>query len=91
MSAPNTKARSLALQNAAKQLIEEQRVDVTQQVVFLPLAKLLMAQEHCGIDTAKRHIATAVRRARGELSYAQWGGYRPGAGRPKQDDRDNGA
>lgn len=82
--AVNTKARSEELQEAARTLLVTHEVDVNNQVALLPLAKDLMRLTGCEISTAKRHIAKAVRRARGVLSDAQWGGSRPGAGRPTE-------
>jgi DNA-directed RNA polymerase specialized sigma24 family protein len=78
----NTKARSDALQQAAQRLLEEHQVNVLQQVHYLPLAQELRSRTGCHIDTAKQHIMKAVRRKRGEFSESQWGGVRPGSGRP---------
>lgn len=77
----NTKARSEEIQAAARALLVARGVDITQQVAR-PLVKALAEQTGCHIDTAKRHVAAAIRRARGEQARA-WGGARPGAGRPK--------
>lgn len=82
--AANTKARAEEIQEAAKTILVTHDIDVTKQVALLPLAKELMQQTGCEISTAKRHVAKAVRRARGVLSEARWGGARPGAGRPTQ-------
>ena len=80
----NTRERSAAIQAAARALLAARGVDVTKQVDYRPLAKELSEQTECHYDTAKRHIGTAVRRARGEASAARgWGGAREGAGRPK--------
>lgn len=85
MSRPNSKARSEAIQRAARALLQEQQIDVNEQVVILPLAKLLVDRERCHLTTAKIHIATAIRRARGDITARRvWGGPRPGAGRPKE-------
>lgn len=82
----NSKARSEAIQRTARALLIEQQIDVNEQVVILPLAKLLVDRELCHLTTAKIHIATAIRRARGQISKErQWGGTRPGAGRPKEE------
>ncbi len=81
MKAKNTKARSLKIQTAATLLLTG--VDITQQYPFRKLAKRLAAQESCHITTAKRHLATAARRARGEMVRNGWGGTRePKGGRP---------
>ena len=80
----NTRARSEEIQSAARALLAERAVDITQQVDVRTLAKELAAQANCHYDTARRHIATAVRRARGgQLPNGTWGGKRDGAGRPK--------
>jgi len=75
---------SIAL--AARNIVAASAVDITQPVHILPLAKLLMAEAGCSIDTAKRHIARAVRLARGELiTSPAWGGHRtPAGGRPRK-------
>lgn len=80
--AANTKARSDAIQAAARTLLIERQIDIKQQVAFRPLAQELAKRVDCHYDTAKRHVAAAVRRARGELA-AQWGGAREGAGYPR--------
>ncbi len=85
--ASNTKERSEAIQEAARALLDEQQIDVTAQVVIRPLAKLLAARMDCHYDTAKRHVATAIRCARGEFSSRQWGGSR-GGGRPPRERSD---
>lgn len=78
----NTRERSNELQAAARALIQARGVDITRQVAIRPLAQILATEAGCHYDTAKRHIAKAVRLARGEHSAA-WGGARPGSGRPK--------
>lgn len=77
---PNTKGRSEAIQEAARCLLLDRRVEVREQIEILPLAKLLAEETGCYLDTAKRHIATAIRRARGDISAGRgWGGPRPKA------------
>ena len=73
---------SIAL--AAQNIVQSSGVDITQPVAILPLARQLMAETGCKIDAAKRHIARAVRLARGELTTSPtWGGRRtPAGGRP---------
>lgn len=73
---------SIAL--AAARIVAASGVDITQPVPILPLAKRLMQETGCGIDAAKRHIARAVRLARGEsINPPTWGGHRtPAGGRP---------
>lgn len=77
----NTKAHSDAIQEAARSLLIEYQIDITQQVIIPPLAKELARRMSCHPDTAKQHIARAVRRARGEEAARSWGGVRPGAGK----------
>lgn len=73
---------SIAL--AARQIVAASGMDITQHIPTLPLAKLLQAETGCSRDTAKRHVARAIRLARGELITAQWGGLRtPAGGRPR--------
>ena len=71
---------------AAWRIVEESGADITKQVKIVPLAKLLMAERECSIDSAKQHVAKAVRVARGEYVKAQHGGKREGAGRPKNEE-----
>ena len=79
----NTRERSDHFQAAARALLVARGIDITRQVDIRALAIDLAATEGCHLDTAKRHVAKAVRRSRGELS-ADWGGVRPGAVRPKK-------
>lgn len=78
----NTKARSQEILTAAHSILDEQNVDITEGVELRPLAKILESRVSCHYDTAKKAIAKAVRQKRGQL-VAEWGGARPGAGRPK--------
>ena len=78
----NTRERSDAIQTAARALLEARAVDITKQVDIAALVPALVEQTQCHADTAKRHIAKAVRRARGEAA-ATWGGARPGSGTRK--------
>lgn len=79
-----SKARSDAIQEAAHRLLDEYQIDITRQVIILPLARDLAQRINCHIDTAKRHISRAIRYARGEETARVWGGPRPGAGKPKE-------
>ena len=81
----NGKERVEFLCREARRILDESGADITQKVTILPLAKQLMAATDCGIDAAKRRIAEAIRRKRGEYTKAKtgsWGGKREGAGRP---------
>lgn len=78
----STKQRSEQLQTlAAEILLAASGVDVNQTVAIRPLAKLMETKCDAVYETCKRHIAKAVRRARGQVVAAR-GGYRDGAGRP---------
>lgn len=79
---------------AALDIVERSGVNLLEQnITILPLAKKLMTQTDCGIDTAKSRIAWAARRWRHFLATGEplaerqpgWGGHREGAGRPKED------
>lgn len=79
MTKANNKARSDAIQHAARALLAASQADITQQVDLSPLAAMLVQQTGCHPDTAKRHIARAVRLARGEGTHDRtWGGVRRG-------------
>jgi len=85
--AKNTKVYSEAIYAAAVALVEP--VDVSEAVEIRPLAHKLVEAIGCNYDTAKRHIAKAVRRKRGELVklHQGWGGPREGSGFPKGESR----
>lgn len=79
---------------AALDIVEKSGVNLLEQnITILPLAKKLMTQTDCGIDTAKARIAWAARRWRHFLATGEplaerqpgWGGHRDGAGRPKEE------
>lgn len=78
----NTKARSLEIQAAARALLLAHGWKPEEQVPYRELAPALMEQVGCAVDTAKRNLVKAGRILRGEEA-AQWGGTRPGAGRPR--------
>lgn len=81
----NGKERVEFLQKEARRILDESGADITDKVTILTLAKKLMAATDCGIDAAKRRIAEAIRRKRGEhakVTTGNWGGKRDGAGRP---------
>jgi hypothetical protein len=48
------------------------------------LAQQVREETVCHADTAKRNLAKAMRRARYDVMVKQWGGKRPGSGRPKK-------
>jgi hypothetical protein len=88
----NTKARSLEIYTAACSALEQVggvvKFDQLDQIERLPvlrsLYKTVADSTNCHIDTAKKNIAKALRKARyGEMVKRGWGGNRPGAGRPK--------
>jgi hypothetical protein len=78
-----TKQRTQQLAAIAAEILAESGVDVSQRVEIRQLAKQMQERCDARYETCKRHIARAVRRARGEMA-GQWGGPRPGAGRPKK-------
>lgn len=81
----NGKERVAWLKGEARRILDESGADITQKVTIRPLAKRLMAATDCGIDAAKRRIAEAIRRKRGEhvkATTGNWGGVREGSGRP---------
>ncbi len=77
----STKQRSDKLQALAAEILAASGADVTQAVAIRPLAKLMGTKCDAVYETCKRHIAKAVRRARGQV-VASRGGLRDGAGRP---------
>jgi len=77
----NTKQRSEQLQALAAEILAASGADVTQAVAIRPLAKLMETKCDAVYETCKRHIAKAVRRARGQVVDSR-GGPREGAGRP---------
>ena len=77
----STKERSEKLQALAAEILAASGVDVMQAVATRPLAKLMETKCDAVYETCKRHIAKAVRRARGQV-VASRGGLREGAGRP---------
>lgn len=81
-----TRQYSDSIGEAARRIVAASPMNPDTPVPVLPLAKQLMAETGCGIDAAKRHIARAVRLARGELTTAPtWGGKRtPAGGWPKK-------
>lgn len=91
--ARNTKARHEEIYNAAATVLEEAggvtRVDQMEQLERLATLRILYKQvagkADCHIDTAKKNIAKAMRRARYKEMEAHWGGAREGAGRPKSE------
>lgn len=77
----NTKDRSQQLAIVARAIADRHPDHVLNGGKLLPLAREMMTETGCNVDTAKRHIAKQFRLMRGEL-VKQWGGSRPGAGRP---------
>lgn len=81
----NTRARSDALHAAARALIIARGLDVTIENTPRAWAAEFAEQQGCTLETARRHLAKAARRMRHDVSQEaerQWGGSRPGAGRP---------
>ena len=78
------KDRTDALQAHARQMLTERNFDVNQPADLRTLAPLMVEQTGCHRETARRHLAKAARRLRGEY-VAQRGGKRDGAGRPAKE------
>jgi D-glycero-D-manno-heptose 1,7-bisphosphate phosphatase len=75
------------LSTIASQVLAESGVDVKQRIdlrTIRNLAEKMRAHSGAHPSTCKRHIARAIRRARGEMVRRQWGGARPGSGRPRK-------
>lgn len=83
----NTKERNIQLATVARRIAEQHPEHVTEGGKLLPLAKEMMNETGCAVDTAKRHIVKQLRLMRGEL-MKQWGGARDGSGFPNETKRD---
>lgn len=89
----NTKTRHEEIYTAACSALEQAggivKIDKLDQLERLPilrsLYKTVVDSTNCHIDTAKKNVAKAMRRARYAEMQAHWGGSRPGAGRPKNE------
>jgi hypothetical protein len=87
----NNKARHEEIYTAACSALEQvggvTAVDQLDQLERLPvlrsLYKTVVSETNCHIDTAKKNVAKALRRARYGVMQSHWGGTRPGAGYPK--------
>lgn len=87
---PNTKARHQEIYNEAVKVLKTfggvETVDALSQEARIPqlrkMAREVKETTNCHIDSAKRNIAKAMRRARYGIMQERWGGKRPGAGRP---------
>jgi len=78
----NTNKRSKKLQSLAAEILAASGADVNGAVPIRLLAKSMTGQCDAVYETCKRHIAKAVRVARGH-EFAARGGARAGAGRPR--------
>jgi hypothetical protein len=85
-----TKDRRNEIQAAARQILEEQGgvmavdalVNEVRKSTLVLMNKTLVDREGVTYDTARRHIAKAMRRARHDVVIERgWGGKRDGAGR----------
>lgn len=82
--------RSAQLATTARAIIEKDGVDhIRHGGKLLPMARSMMTQTGCSVDTAKRHLAKQLRLIRGEI-VAGRGGVREGAGRPLKDKESDG-
>jgi len=86
MKSPNTAARTAALQALAAEILAASGIDVTTATppeTLRGLYRQLAEIAPCHPDTAKRHVARAMRRKRHpDYKPPQHGGARDGAGRP---------
>ena len=84
-----TKERLDQIQATAREIIAEhggrEHLDDLPAVEFKPVAiamsHQLVNREGVAYQTARKHIAKALRILRGEYVKAKWGGHRPNAGR----------
>lgn len=83
LSNSSKKERTESLQSFARKMLTDSNFDVNDSIDLRHLAPLMAEQTGCHIETARRHLAKAARRLRGEY-VAERGGARPGAGRPKE-------
>lgn len=86
----NTKTRHLEIYNAAVEVLAAaggvEIFDALPQLERVPalrkMTKEVVKMTDCHIDSAKRNVSKALRRARYGVMETKWGGLRPGAGRP---------
>ncbi len=79
----STKKRSAELAIVARRIAEAHPEHVAAGGRLLPLAKEMMAEARCSVDTAKRHLAKQMRLIRGEIVAIDGrGGKREGSGFP---------
>lgn len=87
----NTKARHQEIYTAAVSALEtvggviaiDQLEQLERLAILRKLYKTVVDSTNCHIDTAKKNVAKAMRRARYGEMQKHWGGERPGAGYPK--------
>lgn len=95
--AANTKARHEEIYTAAVSALGtvggvvavDQLEQLERLVILRKLYKQVADSTNCHIDTAKKNVAKAMRRARYGEMKKHWGGERPGAGRPKREDEES--
>ena len=88
---PNTKTRHEEIYTVAVSALETvggvvavDQLDQRERLYALRKLYVQVAWETmCHMDTAKKNVAKALRRARYGEMQKRWGGERPGAGRPK--------
>lgn len=89
----NTKSRHQEIYTAACSALEQvggvvkvDQLPESERIITLrSLYKAVVDSSGCHIDTAKKNVAKAMRKARYGEMVKRWGGKRPGAGRPKQE------
>lgn len=86
--ANNTKAHNTELAQVAAEILITSGADITEAVSIVEMTAAMVSQTGCHPDTARRHLARAVRRARftslpDDVKFVinNWGGTRDGAGR----------
>jgi len=91
--AVNTKARSQEIYAAAASALEavggvvkvDQAPEMERYLVLRQMADIVVSQTGCTLESARRNVAKAMRKARYGVMQERWGGTRPGAGRPKNE------
>jgi hypothetical protein len=91
MAAANSKARSQQIFIAAASKVEavggvvkvDQTPESDRRILLRRMTETVVADTGCTMESARRNVAKAMRRARYGVMQERWGGTRPGAGRPK--------
>lgn len=82
---PTSDHRQQQLAIVARTIVEREGQDhIYNGGKLLPMARTMMTETGCSVDTAKRHLAKQLRLIRGEIVTSR-GGAREGAGRPPKE------